>query len=123
MTGDGLEHAQREVAQPVRGVGQAPLLQQADVRVDADAQRAVVVHGGRQTRPEGRVRRHERGGAHAIAPGVGRLDSASAVMCSWSDWTSNGPARTASIAWTAAESCWMVVTIALSAAVVAARIS
>ena len=50
--------AQGELPQALRGVGQAPGLQQRPMRVDAHAQRAMGVHGLGQRDPEGRSARN-----------------------------------------------------------------
>ncbi len=109
---DRLDDPETELADARGVVGQAPCLEEAGVRVDPDAQGPVVVHGRGEPRPE-RCR-------HAVAPARRAVRSA---RCSCRLPTANGPASCASMPCTAAESCWTVVTIGLSAAVVAARIS
>src|SRR5690606_7337814 len=116
---DRLDDPQAELTQPRGVVGQAPVREQTGVRVDADAQRAVVVHRRGEPRAEPRAHAPTRSGAAGATPAV----RPSPAMCSCRLATANGPARTASMPWTAAASWSTVVAIGLSAAVVAARIS
>ena len=52
VPGERLDAGHRERLQALHGVGQPPRGQQAGVRVDADAQRAVLGHGAVQPRAE-----------------------------------------------------------------------
>src|SRR5690606_28675136 len=105
---DRLDGAEREATQTLDVVLQAPPVEQRGVRVDPHAQRAVGIHGSGQACPE-----RSASPAHASV----------LAACSCRLATANGPRRSASMPCTAAWSCWTVVTIGRSTAVVAARIS
>src|SRR5690606_21030802 len=94
-----------ERPQPRDVVAEPPALQERRVRVDPDAQRPVGGHRRCEPAPE-RGRRDA-----ADRPAVVRRAhrAARSASCSWRERTVNGPERTASIAWTAAASCWTVV--------------
>ena len=100
---DGLDHRQREPLQRRDVVGQAPLLEQRDVRVDADAEAAALLDRAGETGAEGGHRSSWVVVGASVRPGAGRRSSGrGAGRCRpgrWSRrrrgrrWPSGGRAR------------------------------